>query len=462
MNKIELNIADSMRLAADLLAALRFSEAESLFRRVVELDRSNFLAAHAVGICLIEQGRNEESLSWFDRAGMIMREEMITLSFNRGKALGELGRTPEALSIYDNIVKMCPNHALAYYNRGLMLMQGGDYFSAIQDFNESLRLNANNDKALFGRGFANLVLGNYKDGFRDYEFRLKDDIGTINRPLWDGSQPLSGKTILVHGEQGHGDSIMFMRYLPMLVDRGANVIAVLHPGVAPLAAHIDGVKIVSEDKTTWPEFDYWVRTMSLALAFGTTENSIPPPIGIKYNNGDLGRWRKIIGNDGFFSDHFKIGLCWAGSPKSRYDANRSVPLSALAPLFDRNHLPNIQLYSLQKDIRESDVEAFKALDIIDLSPWLTNFYDTAHAMKCLDLVVTVDTSIAHLAGTVGIPTIVMLTAFRTYWLWIEKMETSPWYPSVRLFRQKHDGNWPEVVSRVADELREKLTAAKAA
>ena len=439
--RIDLNIADALTLGHDLNQRARFEEALPIFEAIAKAEPSNTQAAGAIGMCLTELGRDEEALPWFDRAMALLRNELIAITSNRGKALGELGRTQDAFDCFNHILRTDPNNALALYNRGLMLMQGGNYRHAINDFDEALKRDPGNAKALFGRGFANLVLGNYEDGFRDYEFRLKDLIEEPKADLWTGEQLLDGKTILVHGEQGHGDDIMFMRYVPLMVKLGARVYLVLHPGVRPLFEGMPGTTMLSEDRATWPPFDYWVRMMSLARCFKTTATSVPPPVHLS-TIPPLAASGKI----------FRVGLCWAGSPKSRYDKHRSIPLHLIEPLL---HIPNTLVYSLMQEVRVSDREAFdrlKATHIVDGGAFL-DFRDTATAMFALDHVVTVDTSVAHLAGTMGIPTSIMLTAFRTYWLWIEKRTTSPWYPSARLYRQTTDGDWASVITAVAADIR---------
>lgn len=461
MDALTLNPADAMALSGDLFRSARYCEAEGLLRAVLAAEPGNMAACHALAVCLTELDRAAEALPLLDRAGSLLREEMLALSANRGKALGEIGRTGEALAIFDGLVRAEPSSGLFLYDRGLMRMQSGDYAGAITDFDAALERNPGDDKARFGRGFAQLVRGHYAEGFRDYECRLKDDIADPGKPLWTGDQDIAGKTVLVLGEQGLGDGIMFGRYFPMMVERGAKVLAMMQSSVAPLMRDMKGVTLVGADPATWPPFDLWTWSMSLAWCFRTTAESVPAPLAIAYDEGRATHWRRRIAR----GIGLKVGIVWSGSPKSRYDAHRSIPLAQLAPLFD---LPGVQLYSLQLGVRDHDRNAFKqfsarnngARPLIDLAPDLTDFRETAHAMRELDLMVTCDTSVAHLAGTVGIPTLVMLTAFRTYWLWIEQRETSPWYPSVRTIRQQTDGEWGSVVARVRGEIlaKQKLTA----
>lgn len=447
--RLDLNVADAMLLAGDLFRAWRFADAEALFRQILMAEPSNLHATNALAVCLIEQNKGAEALPFLDRTGTLLRDELVTVTCNRGRALADLGRAEEALAAFDLVLGPYPGHLLSRYNRGLVLLQMGRCKQAIADFDAVLAA-GENDKARFGRGFANLVLGNYADGFRDYECRLKDKIDEPDVPLWTGAEPLEGKTILVHGEQGLGDNIMFARYLPMLVERGAKVLVWVPSSVKPLLAHLPGVTVLGDDREAWPAFDYWVRFMSLALCFGTTAETVPPPVPLRFDPAARNGKRDVIRNLDERGRSLRVGLCWSGSPQSRYDAHRSIPLAELAPLFD---LPGIQFFSLQLAVRERDRPAFERAFIADLTPFIETFSDTANLMAELDLVITVDTSVAHLAGTVGVPTLVMLTAFRTYWLWIEKLQTSPWYPSARVLRQERDGEWGLVVARVCGELR---------
>lgn len=437
-----LNIRDAMLLAGDQFRTGQFREAELLFRQINKCDPDDFNAIHCIGVCLLEQEKAAEAMPWFDRAGELLRDELITVACNQAKACAETGDEAKALMLYEKVLRQQHNHMLAWYGKALVLLQQGRHQAAITMLDVVLENDPKNDKARFARGFANLVLGNYESGFADYECRLKDEIEEPKQPLWTGKEDLQGKTILVHGEQGLGDNIMFARYLPMLVARGAEVLVWVPASVKPLLAHLEGVQLIDGWRGDGKEisFDYWIRFMSLAWAFGTTQATVPPPVPLRL------RPRQYITEN--FTEGKRIGICWTGSRKSRYDAHRSVPLAALAPLFRLGH----RIYSLQMDIRDEDREAFCQLSPIDLAQHCHSFQDTAEFIASLDCVITCDTSVAHLAGTVGVPTYVMLTAFRTYWLWIANQDRSPWYPSVRLFRQQRDGDWAPVIQRIVEAL----------
>ena len=280
--------------------------------------------------------------------------------------------------------------------------------------------------------------------FRDFEHREKDAITTTGEE-WTGAQCLFGKTILVHAEMGSGDTIQFSRYLPMMVAKHAKVIAVVHPGIRPLLEGMPGVTFCGEDEPL-PAADYWIRLMSLARAFRTEVFTVPPPTSIRYDETFLGLWRSA-----FSRGAFNVGLCWSGNTISKYDVHRSIPARFLKPLVALGERLPIHFYSFQQEVREGDRAAFEAMGIVSLGEF-DDFRDTAHAMKHLDLMITCDTSVAHMAGTVGIPTWVLLTKFRTYWLWIHGRVTTPWYKSMECFKQETDGDWPEVIARVTKRL----------
>lgn len=457
-DRVELNVQDGLKLALGLFADGAFVEAEGIFRQVAQYEPGNFDAVNGVGLCLGERGKHQESLVWFDRAMALCLDQMIGLSLNRGRALGEMGndRLEEALGLFNGVLRSRPGHPLALHNRALMYLQAGRYAEAIADFDAVLANEPENANALFGRGFAYLVLGNLREGFAGYEHRLKEHLIEPDAPEWKGLQlpglvpPLTGKTILAYGEQGLGDVILFSRYLPLMVQAGARVLAYVPKPVRPLIALLPGVEVLTDDRTAWPKLDWWVRMMSLAAAFGTDRDSVPVPVQFKLPAAAESRWWDIIEKPLGERRALRIGLCWTGSTRSKYDAHRSIPLESLAPLAA---LPGIQIYSLQKDVRDADEAAFNDLcqrphGMVDLAYGLMDFVDTAAAMKALDLVITVDTSVAHMAGTLGVPTIVMLSVFRAYWLWEHARQDSPWYPSVKVIRQDRDGEWGDVVERV--------------
>jgi tetratricopeptide (TPR) repeat protein len=460
--RIELNPRDAMLVAQELFKTGQLDEALSIYRSVADGEPDNFDAWQNVGLCLARLKRYAEALPEYDRAMRIAFTGMRMATLNRSQALGELARSDEAIGLLNGLLRSMPDDAHALYNRGVLLMQVERHEEAIADFERSLAIDptcAAGD-AVFCRGFANLVLGNYAEGFRDFEHRLKDNIAAAqcHGAEWTGEQDLAGRTILILSEMGHGDMIQFGRYLPMLVERGAAVQVMVHPGVRPLLDGRPGITTIDEDAAL-PITDYWCHMMSLAGAFRIARDAVPPPLPIDYDQALLRKWRGEIPASGRGARiELNVGLCWAGSPRSRYDEHRSIPLAALAPLIAFGAARGIAFHGFQQEIRDSDRDAFHRLHLRHaphfphVGPLLNDFRDTAHAMRCLDLMITVDTSVAHMAGTVGIPTWVLLTKFRTYWLWQRGLDTTPWYPAMRCIRQTTDGDWAPVIRTVIGRL----------
>jgi FkbM family methyltransferase len=374
-------------------------------------------------------------------------EENRDAEFNAAAQAAEHGDTFGSLARFDSLVGKYPDYQPARLNRGIVRMQAMQLEGAIEDFEYLLSTGCAENTALvkFSRGFANLVLGNLKQGFVDFEYRkVRGDLGPP-KPGWDGRSSLKGKIVHVVGEMGYGDNLMFSRYIPMLQERGAKVILSIPPTMQSLMACIPGLgDIITVDEL--PECDHRIRMMSLAHIFGTDIDTVPAPTALKLPTLMSRKW-----GAGLSKSKLNVGLCWCGSRESFYDKHRTIPLDALSQLFE---IAGIDFYSLVLDVRKTDVEAFDRLPVVDVGTQVASFLDTACLVSKLDLVITCDTSVAHLAGTLGVPTWVMLTSFRTYWLWIRGREDNPWYPSARCFRQDIDGEWGSVVARVKRDLME--------
>lgn len=446
----ELNARDAMQIAHEHFFVGDYDRAAQAYQAVAAIEPGNFDAANGVGVARLELKEFDQALVWLDRAGTISMTQLIATALNKAVALGELGRTLEAITLLEGVLRLSPNDPKIHFNLGVLRMQIELFEIAIEDFEKALVLDPSESygSAKYARGFSNLVLGNYASGFEDFEHRAKDyvPIEPQHGEEWTGDQSLVGKTILVHAEMGSGDTIQFGRYLPLMVECGAKVNAVVHPGLRPLFDGMRGITLYGEDEA-WPKSDYWVRLMSLAHCFRTTVETVPAPLPFAYDPYCMSLWRNVIAQN-----TINIGLCWSGNPKSKYDVHRSIPARLFGQLVALEWRHPVKFYCFQQQVRESDRESFAELGIMDLGPLLTDFRETAHAMKCLDLMITCDTSVAHMAGTVGVPTWVMLTKFRTYWLWMRDLDATPWYPSMEMLKQKTDGDWPEVMQRVISKL----------
>jgi hypothetical protein len=335
----------------------------------------------------------------------------------------------------------------------------GDAAGGLTAFAEALRLRPDYPKARTNRALALLQTGDYEQGWREYEWRWRTDDFTLRdfgRPRWDGSS-LKGRVILLHAEQGLGDTLQFIRYAPLVQQRGGVVVVEAPPRLLPLLGRCPGIDRLVARGAALPEFDVEAPLLSLPALFGTTAATIPAPIPYLSTDPQRGEhWSVELRA----LAEFKVGIAWQGSPTYRGDRQRSVPLRHFEPLA---RVPGVRLVNLQKGHGSEQLESVAAnWGVVDLGPRLDEgagaFEDTAAVMAQLDLVICSDTSVAHLAGALGVATWLALP-LACDWRWGQKGETTPWYPAMRLFRQKHWGNWDEVFARMAAELHEGRTAA---
>jgi hypothetical protein len=368
--------------------------------------------------------------------------DSFAAKFNRARILADSGRSGEALAIFDSLVAERPDHRESRFNRAIVLADLHRHAEAVLDYGWLL---ANGCGALepavrFSRGISNLVLGNLRAGFAGFESRGFEPVPP--HVGWDGKSSLEGKVVLVLGDMVYGDNVAFARYLPLLQQRGAKVLIGVPPALAPLMATIAGVTTVSLPDEV-PACDAVVRLLSLAHAFRTEAATIPPPPTFDLPADQRSRWSAGMGS----GPSARVGLCWCSGRKTRNGRFRDVPLAMLEPLLG---VPGVEVYSLQAEVPPDDREAFARFDFWDVGSKLANFLDTACAASCMDAVVTVDTSVAHVAASLGVPTLVMLPSFRPYWMWLAS--PNPWYPSARSFRQNSLGDWRPVVDRVVEDV----------
>jgi tetratricopeptide (TPR) repeat protein len=300
-------------------------------------------------------------------------------------------------------------------------------------------------------GQLRLSLGDFAEGWRKWEARLKVDVSVgavTTAPRWRG-EPADGKRLLIVAEEGFGDAIHFIRYARELADRGAWVGVYVPEPLVKLLRHVDGVSEVFVSRPTQEKFDFHIPMLSLAFAFGTREDTIPARVPyIRPGEADVAAWQARLAalSPG---GGLRVGLVWAGNPNHRNDHNRSIAWDEIGPLLD---VQGVSFFSLlvgpAREVLTRDPRG-----VVDLGDFLTDFYETACAVMALDLVICVDTSVAHLAGALGMRVFLMLPVHFD-WRWLAERDDSPWYPSFRIFRQKTPKSWPEVMGRVAEALGE--------
>lgn len=448
--KINSGSADAMsNLGLALHAAGRLEEATASFHNALRLAPGHPEILYNLGNACLELGRIDEALASFDDA-LAKNPSHAGALVNRGNTLLRFNRPAEAISSYDKALAVLPGHPQILTNRGHALRRLDRPLKALADFEAALISGPEFPEAHFETAMTRLTLGDFDAGWKAYEWRWKTAAFASQRrqfkaPLWLGDAPVSGKTILLHAEQGFGDTVQFIRYAPLLASRGAKVICEVQPELQSLLSQLEGIDIVAEGETL-PPFDLHCPLLSLPLAFGTMVETIPAPVPYLAASAErLAHWR-----DRLPEGLPRAGFVWSGSVSHKNDSNRSIPLARLAALFED---PQFRCFSLQTELREADGEVLRRLpNLVHLGNELRDFADTAAVISLLDVVISVDTSVAHLAGALG-KSVVILLPHAADFRWMRNRDDTPWYPTAKLFRQPGFGDWDSVIARLGDELR---------
>jgi tetratricopeptide (TPR) repeat protein len=396
------------------------------------------------GISLHELKRYEEALASYDKAIALEPDDCGAYT-NRGMTLHALDRYDDSLASCEKAVALSPGRAALHNNLGNALQEMGRFDDALASYDKATAISPDYAEAHWNAGVVRLLTGDFERGWRQAEWRwknpaLRNERRHVIEPLWLGAEPIEGKTILFRGEQGLGDTIQFCRYVPLAAARGAKVIVEVDPSLKRLLSTLDGVSLCVTRREPRPAFDLQCPMLSLPLAFGTRLDTIPAATPYLRAPAQGRNWEALLGR----RDRPRIGLAWSGNPHHVHDRKRSIPLSVFLPLLD----VEATLVSLQKDVRSGDEATLKERsEILNLGPSLEDFADMAALMSCLDLIISVDTSVVHLAGALAKP-VWVLAPFLPDWRWLLGREDNPWYPTARLFRQTSARNWREVISRV--------------
>lgn len=433
--------------------------AEESFRAALRRD-AGFAEAHAnLGLLLDRGGQPVEAETHYRRA-LALSPRQTQTHLNLGVMLAAQKRFVEAEVAYRRALALEPGSASGWSNLGVLLACMKREREAEQCYRHVMAMAPDYRKAPFNLAYLLLRTGRYEEGWRCFEQRdwylaLERYLGAC--PRWRG-EPLQGKSLLVGFEAGHGDMIQFCRYVALARERGAGRITVLcHPGLKTLFASLPGADEIMAFNDAVPSsgWDCWTPPLSFPSLFGTRLETIPAALPyLAAEPARLRHWGDVLGDP---AGRRQVGLVWKGNPLFENDADRSLPsLATLAPL---GEVAGIRFVSLQKGCGENEVADFPALISSALGPQLGDFADTAAVLAHLDLVITVDTAVAHLAGALGRPCWVLLPDYRTDWRWLAGRDDSPWYPGVmRLFRQAADGDWAPVVARVKTALHAWMAA----
>ena len=455
--------------------ALRLKEAEALYRQILAQHPEHPEATHLLGLIALQCGYPEPAIELMSRS-VNLSPNIPYFHNNIAEAFKAAKRWDFAAQAYENFLKLIPNepegmHSLGvaqdragrandaiatllramslhpnfpkpYMSYGAIIERQSRYDEALKNFERACTLKPDYAKARAARAGAWLRIGEYARGWPEYEWRWRVERFPGRRPaqgvpLWNGAD-LAGKTILLYHEQGLGDTIMFARYIPLVAARGGRVIVEAPPPLVDLVSQVAGVRDVVIPNGPPPTYDVQLPLLSLPSVFGTTMETIPSDVPyLKVPEDRMAAWGARIPDD----TRKKIGLCWAGG---QTQPHRSIPTPLLAPLAQ---IPGVRWVNLTKDPLPD--QPVPPLDLLESMPDVKDFADTAAVLDRLDLVITIDTSVAHLAGALGKPTWTLL-ARHSDWRWLLDREDSPWYPTMRLFRQPDHNDWQTVISRVTD------------
>ena len=458
------DFVDALNNRGNALAGLEQPpEALASFERALTL-QSGVAQGWSNRACVLRDlGRPADALASCDQA-IALQPNYADAWSNRANALSDLNRPADAQLSYQRAIELAPALSDAWNNLGLTLVDLNQHAQALLSYEHALTLSPGFAEAHWNESLCLLQMGRLTEGWQKYEWRwersrIKASKRPFAQPLWLGDFPIAGKTILLHAEQGLGDTLQFCRYAAMVTALGARVVLEVPSELMRLLSSLEGVAELIEQGQPLPPFDCHCPLLSLPLAFKTDVATIPASTPYLQPDPQAAqRWAERIGNDA--PSALKVGLVWAGGNRPhvaelrKNDARRSITLEALRPLFD---VPQVQFYSLQKGPAALQLAQTPDLGsrIIDYTEELTDFADTAALVTHLDLVISVDTAVAHLTGAMNKP-VWILNRLDTCWRWMLERQDSPWYPSAQLFRQPALGDWHSVISSVREALKTRV------
>jgi len=455
--KIQPRHFDALQLLGTIAGQMKdYQQSLELLTKALTINPSHPITHYNRGQALQELNRFEDALVSYDRA-IALKPDYAEAYSNRGSILHELKQFKEALVSLQQAITINPRlSALTYYNLGLTLQELKHFEDAIANYQQAIVIKPDYAQAHWNLSLVQLLKGNFKDGWLGYEWRWKNEetnkiagIRAFSQPLWLGEEPLVGKTILLYAEQGLGDTIQFCRYVPMVSALGAKVILEVPSSLVGLLHDLESVSQIIPYGDKLPEFDYQCPLLSLPLAFKTNLDNIPSyPHYITSNKNKVAQWRQYIGESGF-----KIAIVWQGSSQNKIDVGRSFSVHLFEGL---SKIKGVRLISLQKNVGVEQLQSLPAEMQIEVLPEDFDsssgaFLDSAAVMKCVDLVITSDTALAHLAGALGVKTWLPLK-YVPDWRWLLDREDSPWYPSIKIYRQATRGDWDSVFERIKNDL----------
>ena len=393
--------------------------------------------------------RHEEALESYNQALAINPMNARTY-YNRGITLRHLKRHTEALDSYNQVLAIMPHYPEALYNRGIVLEDLKNYEKALESYRQAQFIKPDYAQAHWNEGLCLLLLGDFELGWQKYEWRWKNEffiseLSDFQQPLWLGEENIEGKTLLLHSEQGLGDTIQFCRYVKKVKELGAKVILEVQAPLKTLLQNLDGVSIILSKGEALPTFDYYCPLMSLPLIFKVSIETIENANYLKSDSVKTKIWQAKLNP----TQKLKVGFVWRGNTKHQNDLNRSIPLEKFIVLLTND---KIDFYCLQKELTPTEASILAQTNTPFFDDELNDFSDTAALIELMDVIISVDTSVAHLAGAMG-KKVWILLPFNSDWRWLLDRNDSPWYESAKLFRQDDTQDWTNVITVVNQELK---------
>lgn len=448
------NFSAQNNLGAISLEMGRLEEAVAHFLKVTQTRPDESNPFNNLGLAFSRLKRFDQALAALNHAVALAPDHVEAIN-NRGNVLRQIDRAGEALADFDRAIALDPGHAYAHANRAACLDDLSRPDEALASYNRALALKPDHGETHWNLAINRLRSGDFKTGWAEAEWRwkipwLRLSRARSNAPLWLGGESISDKTLLLHNDQGLGDAIMFCRYIPLLAALGARVVLEIDGPLKDLMSGLEGIAQCVAKGEPLPDHDLHCPLTSLPLALGTTIDTIPCRVPYLSVHKPARDWEMFLGATGLP----RIGVVWSGNPDNSKDRNRSMSFNTMASLFDCK----AQFVSLQKNVLAADLKPLRAhANVIDAAPELESFADTAALIQHLDLVISVDTSVAHLAGAVGKPVWVALAHASDY-RWFLDRDDSPWYPTARLFRQTASRNYADVIDRMRADLNAWIAA----
>ena len=448
-----------------LLEENQFPAALEHFDRALTIEPKSFEGHHNKGMVLEKMGRLQEAVSHYQQAIEYCPESSRTFN-NLGNAYRELDLLDEAIISFERAIELDPNYAEAFSNLGWTLFRLQEYQQSKEYFKKAIKINPGLSPAVFNLSLCQLTLGEFDEGWIHYEERMKQPlyqkkIDPLNKPQWNGSQPIEGKTIYIHSEQGLGDTIQFCRYIKLLANKGAKVLFEPQIQLQVLLKNLDGISQLIDPRQVIPPYDYHCPLMSLPLAFKTSWGNIPNDVPYIYaEESKKGYWKEKLA----VIPGPKIGLVWSGGFRPNnpelwgVNQRRNISFELISQL----NIEGIEFFSLQKgegaeaELKKYKDQLWKSGNLHNFTDELHDFSDTAALIDQLDLVISVDTSTAHLAGALGKP-VWILNRYDGCWRWLNNGADNPWYPTAKLYRQEQVGDWETVITTVCNDLQLKFS-----